>query len=352
MSYFLPSQRVWNSLTKVPHVECSNFGCAVLNNNIFVVGGCFDQMLTAPIHAETIHPFGFKYDPLCDAWSSIAPMLRERCRFTLTPVGTKHLYAIGGSGHSVDHFDQDQNDDFQMLDAHIDDLCCEVFDVESNVWYAVASLPCGDRSQHAACSLRLSKDAVRSIVASSGFTRRFSLDLNDGPGYEEENVIVVSGGLDSAINNDHPQEILDTMILYRIQNDSWFEMPRRMARPRADHTMLVHNGQILIIGGWTEQGEDRNLVKEIDLLDIENNIWKVETYIPTPRYHAGIGIVQGKLYIVGGFTHRDDRLGDRNTGLVECYDLTSQAWEEVGQNPPEAIWEHVCQSLFVPIKPN
>ena len=30
ISYFLPSQGEWNGLTKVPHVECSNFGCATL----------------------------------------------------------------------------------------------------------------------------------------------------------------------------------------------------------------------------------------------------------------------------------------------------------------------------------
>ena len=30
ISYFLPSQGQWNGLTKVPHVECSNFGCATL----------------------------------------------------------------------------------------------------------------------------------------------------------------------------------------------------------------------------------------------------------------------------------------------------------------------------------
>ena len=30
ISYFLPSLGEWNGLTKVPHVECSNFGCATL----------------------------------------------------------------------------------------------------------------------------------------------------------------------------------------------------------------------------------------------------------------------------------------------------------------------------------
>ncbi len=34
----------WQHLTSVPHIECSNFGCAVVDNEIYVVGGCFNQV--------------------------------------------------------------------------------------------------------------------------------------------------------------------------------------------------------------------------------------------------------------------------------------------------------------------
>ena len=46
----------WSPLTRIPHVECCNFGCAVLQNQLYVVGGCFNQDLQ-----ENIHPFGFRY---------------------------------------------------------------------------------------------------------------------------------------------------------------------------------------------------------------------------------------------------------------------------------------------------
>nr|CAI5833907.1 unnamed protein product [Callosobruchus analis] len=80
----------WKHLTSIPHVEQCNFGTAVFNNELYVVGGCFNQALQ-----ENIHPFGFKYSPGFNKWYTIAPMKTERCRFTLTVLDGS-LFAIGG----------------------------------------------------------------------------------------------------------------------------------------------------------------------------------------------------------------------------------------------------------------
>lgn len=45
VTYYLPSIGRWKRLTTIPHVEQCNFGMAVLNNQLFVVGGCFNQCL-------------------------------------------------------------------------------------------------------------------------------------------------------------------------------------------------------------------------------------------------------------------------------------------------------------------
>ena len=55
ITYFLPSLGRWRHLSSIPHVECCNYGCAVARNELFVVGGCFNQSLQ-----EHIHPFGFR----------------------------------------------------------------------------------------------------------------------------------------------------------------------------------------------------------------------------------------------------------------------------------------------------
>jgi hypothetical protein len=43
LSYFFTESGHWRHLTSVPHIECSNFGCAVVDNEVYVVGGCFNQ---------------------------------------------------------------------------------------------------------------------------------------------------------------------------------------------------------------------------------------------------------------------------------------------------------------------
>ena len=66
---------MWRHLTSVPHIESCNFGVAVLHNELYVVGGCFNQELQ-----ENVHPFGFRYSPQLDKWTTMAAMTRERCR--------------------------------------------------------------------------------------------------------------------------------------------------------------------------------------------------------------------------------------------------------------------------------
>ena len=94
----------WSHLTSVPHVECSNFGTAVLKNELYVIGGCFNQSL----QEEHIHPFGFKYNPKYNKWTTLAPMCRERCRFSLTVFG-RSLYAIGGCFEGDDMLNVNNN---------------------------------------------------------------------------------------------------------------------------------------------------------------------------------------------------------------------------------------------------
>ena len=90
-----------NEIGQVPHIECCNFGVAVLHNLLYILGGCFSQvtivimMLTMIIKAissrrilsetclhqgeggveETIHPFGFCYNPRLGKWSTTGQLV-------------------------------------------------------------------------------------------------------------------------------------------------------------------------------------------------------------------------------------------------------------------------------------
>lgn len=154
VTYYLASAGKWRHLTSIPHVEQCNFGTAVLDNKLFVVGGCFNLSLQ-----EDIHPFGFRYCPQANEWHTIAPMHRERCRFSLSVVGGC-LYAVGGNT---------EEDEIRMDE---DVSLCECYDPVRDCWDVVSSAP-GHRTQHAAAAWPSA--APRLLFISGGLDRELVL---------------------------------------------------------------------------------------------------------------------------------------------------------------------------------
>ncbi|XP_026468720.1 kelch-like protein 26 [Ctenocephalides felis] len=293
ITYFLPSVGKWRHLTSIPHVEQCNFGTAVLDNKLFVVGGCFNQLLQ-----ENIHPFGFCYSPRSNKWTTMAPMQRERCRFSLN-VASGRLYAIGGVS---------EMDDLENVDEEVS--ACESYDPVTDTWFSFRPLP-QFRTQHAGASWPKSD-------ASS---------------------IFISGGLERDM-------VLSSMVRYDIFEDIW-ENKASMLTPRADHVMLLIGNNLYVCGGWYEDTETGNrvLVDTIDLYDVSTNVWETITRVPTPRYHAGIVAVNTKIYFIGGF--HSDVMFDRVTAAIECYDIESKQWTTADKYPQD-IWEHTCVTLYIP----
>lgn len=291
ITYCLANERKWRHLTSIPHVEQCNFGTAVYNNELYLVGGCFNQSLQ-----EIIHPFGFKYNPWFNKWSTIAPMNTERCRFSLNLVGN-YLYAIGGSTE---------------MEYHEEGSCtCERYDPTTDTWENIASLP-EYRTQHA------------------------------GAAYENKDNnkwLFVSGGIDKDV-------VLPSVCYYDTMFDTWWPC-QPMLTPRADHVMIRIGHKIYVCGGWNEDPETRTrvLVNTIDVYDVLHNEWHEVTHVPTPRHHAGIIGINEKIYFIGGF--HNDASFDRDTAAIECYDITTNTWTTEDKYP-QVIWEHSCATLYVP----
>uniref|UniRef100_A0A0A9ZET0 Kelch-like protein diablo n=1 Tax=Lygus hesperus TaxID=30085 RepID=A0A0A9ZET0_LYGHE len=283
ITYMQPSTGKWRHLTSIPHVEQCNFGTAVLHNDLYVVGGCFNQSLQ-----ENIHPFGFRYSPRRDSWSTMAPMQRERCRFSLNVVSDS-LYAVGGVSEG---------------DGPVAE--CERYDPSTDSWERVCPLP-GPSTQHAAATL--------------------------------DNYLYVSGGLDRDV-------VLNTVKRYDCEQDRWDIMPPLLT-PRADHSMLSLQGRLYICGGWLEDEMtgSRVLVDSIDRYDPNDDRWTRVATVPTPRYHSGIVAYNNKIYFIGGY--HSDAMFDTAAAVTECYDLGTGVWTSE-EKYPQDIWEHTCVTLYIP----
>ena len=81
------------------------------------------------------------------------------------------------------------------------------------------------------------------------------------------------------------------------------------------------------------------MVDEIEVYDIRRDVWSVETKIPTPRYHSGVAMVQGKLYVMGGF-HSDQQLFDRATGAIVTYPISISLENAI------IFYDYECNLIF------
>ncbi|KAL9704860.1 hypothetical protein quinque_008378 [Culex quinquefasciatus] len=278
----------WRYLTTIPHIKQSNFGVVVLNNALYVIGGCYDISLE-----EYIHPFGFRYCPIKNKWETIAPLQQDRCRFSLNVVGHS-LIAVGGNSEMDDDGDRSVS-------------TCEQYDPIADKWVYIESLP-EYRTQHAG--------------AAFGAT------------------LYVSGGLDLY------GAVLGSLWSYYSFNEKWEKLPN-MLHPRADHVMFTINRKLYVCGGWYEVNGQRVLADSIDCYDLfsKSPTWHTVAKIPTPKYHAGIVAVQEKIYIIGGFC--SDDIFRHTAASVECYDVAEDRWHNL-RKYPKNIWEHTCANLYIP----
>lgn len=293
IAYYLPSMKQWQHLTSIPHIEQCNYGTAVLENELYVVGGCYNVCLK-----EYIHPFGFRYNPITNKWSSIKPMQQDRCRFSLNALDQR-LYAVGGVS---EHDDEDSDADT----SGGDNSNVEVYDPAADSWKYITSIP-EKRSQHA--------------------------------GTAHNRHLYISGGLDR-------QRVLASFWRYDPKQDVWQPLPD-MLRARADHSMFGIENKIYVCGGWTEEAitEHRNPVESIDVFDIETNCWHTVTAIPTPKYHAGCVAVDKRIYILGGLLSHS--MFNRASSTVEYFDIETNKWALLDPYP-QNTWECTCVSLYIP----
>ncbi|XP_063708543.1 kelch-like protein 12 [Culicoides brevitarsis] len=286
-----PSEQVWRYLTSIPHIKQSNFGCVVLNNQLYVVGGCYDISLE-----EYIHPFGFRYCPITNKWQTISPMNQDRCRFSLNVVGSR-IYAIGGVSES--------HDDDMYDGGETNYSSGEVYNPETDKWEFITALP-EYRSQHASCAV--------------------------------DRYLYISGGLDQFGG------VLSTFWKYNTTCNYWTQLPP-MLTGRADHVILNIGAKLYICGGWYEINTTRILAGTIDVFNYATNSWSTLTRIPTPKFHAGIVHLNNKIYIIGGFC--SDDIFRHTASRIEVFDIDKNTWS-VMDNYPKNIWEHACASLYIP----
>ncbi|HEX2090825.1 MAG TPA: DUF6519 domain-containing protein [Longimicrobiaceae bacterium] len=85
----------------------------------------------------------------------------------------------------------------------------------------------------------------------------------------------------------------------------------------------VLDGRIYLVGGMDHSGRPLN---RVDAYDPAADRWELLRPLPTPRSLAGVGVAGGRLYAIGGRRHTI--LGSLPTARNEAYDPASDRWAE------------------------
>ena len=127
--------------------------------------------------------------------------------------------------------------------------------------------------------------------------------------------------------------------------DSWKSlapMPTRRGSALASEA----GGKIYVIGGATtvEASKDSfftafgpaKVLTTNEVYDPATNKWESRTPMSVPRNHAYGGVVNGKIYVIGGRTGHAFILSATNTDAVEAYNPVTDSWSAPRERMPYA----------------
>ena len=161
--------------------------------------------------------------------------------------------------------------------------------------------------------------------------------------------IYVMGGFvpptDTAIPVGGAWEPIDNAWEYDPAADSWKTLPPLPGK-RGSAVAAEVGGKIYVIGGATTVEGSKDpfftffgpslVLGTNDVYDPATNKWQSRKPMSVPRNHAFGGVVNGKIYVIGGRTGHGFILSATNTDVVEEYNPVNDSWSVPKERMPTA----------------
>ena len=161
--------------------------------------------------------------------------------------------------------------------------------------------------------------------------------------------IYVMGGFvppkDTAIPVGGAWEPIDNAWEYDPAADSWKTLPPLPGK-RGSAIAAEVGGKIYVIGGATTMEGAKDpfftffgpslVLSTNDVYDPATNKWASRKPMSVPRNHAFGGVVNGKIYVIGGRTGHGFILSATNTDVVEEYNPINDSWSVPKERMPTA----------------
>ena len=125
---------------------------------------------------------------------------------------------------------------------------------------------------------------------------------------------------------------ISTVEVYDTQNNSWQRLAD-MPTPRLSSGAAVVDGKIYVFGGFSWvgiPGVDIKILQVVEVYDPRTDTWSRKQDMPTPRRYFGTCVVDGKIYAMGGENLFEE---PQRLNQMEVYDPTGDAWAERADMP-------------------
>jgi N-acetylneuraminic acid mutarotase len=152
---------------------------------------------------------------------------------------------------------------------------------------------------------------------------------------EIDGKIYVFGGFVKPEKGPTAWQPIDNVWEYDPGADNWKALAP-VPTKRGSANAIVHLGKVYVIGGaGLHPGSKEPAVHPArphrslgtnEVYDPATNTWESRQSMPTARNHAAAGIVNNKIYIIGGRVGAAFITRASNTGIVEEYDPVTDQW--------------------------
>jgi len=311
-----PQRGPQNALMLTPHAEggtwtnradmpTARFGLATsaVDGKIYAIGGDLNDASLAVVE---------EYDPATNTWARKADMPTAREGLS-TAVVNGNIYAFGGS--------------WPLLST------MEEYNPVTDIWTKKTDMPIPISSM----STSVVRGKIYLIGGRNWRTREsystvYEYDPTTDTYTNKANMPTARAGLSTAVVNgrvyafegtDEPTlKYFDVLEVYDPVTDLWISKKGAMPVPNTSFGIGVVSGKIHLIGGISGAWPQAMIFSKVDIYDPIKNTWAKGTPMLTPRCALDTGVVDGKIYVLGGWD-----LSGKDHSAVEEY--TPEGWQSV-----------------------
>ncbi len=275
-------------LSSLPKPERSSFGAVTYNDTIYIAGGHQGPEHTYP--KESFLNLLQAYTIKSKTWVTLKPMNEAKHGFQIAAYNN-FIYVFGGFTFSAVHKPK-----WKSVNT------IERYDIKTNQWQILPVKLLSPRSSNA---LAVVNDKVY-LIGGWDSTPQFESDKN--------------GRFHSSI------EVFD------LKSETVSILPTTLPAPlRRAFTAVSVNNEIYLMGGIGQGVSHFDWIDNVTVLNTKNLSWSEKARLPFATFAPGAGIINNKIYLIGGMILKDEANNDLDyVDDVYSFDINKNKWSHTG----------------------